>query len=78
MKTAAGEGRRSDVGCALMVSVPAENKDHYPQTIMAKLGYAQQGLVLGWVPGRNPMNLLEAEGESAFLDLVDESGGQQA
>lgn len=62
----------------LMVSVPAENKDHYPQTIMAKLGYAQQGLVLGWVPGRNPMNLLEAEGESAFLDLVDESAGQQA
>ncbi|MEE2784119.1 MAG: phytanoyl-CoA dioxygenase family protein [Pseudomonadota bacterium] len=60
----------------LIVSVPAENKDDYPQTIMAKLGYAQQGSVLGWVPGRNPMNLFEPDGESGFLDLLDQSTGQ--
>lgn len=61
----------------LTVSVPAEDENHYAPTIMEKLGYAQQGSVLGWVPGRNPRNLLEPEGETSFLNLVDQSAERE-
>lgn len=57
----------------LTISIGAKNANDYPQPIMEKLGYAQPGSVLGFVPGRNPKNLLEPESQSSFLDLLDQS-----